>query len=396
MTAAWPVVPLGEVLKPVSRPEPVDPSVTYRVLGAHWYAKGLYVKEVKPGSEIRAGKLFRVEKGDFVYNRLFAWKGSFAIATQENHGCYVSNEFPCFSMDQDHVVPQYLRLYFSRSSVWQEALGLSTGGTPTSRNRLKEEKLLGFSIPLPPLPEQRRVVVRIEGLAAKIDEARSLRRQAFDQANALSLSVLSEILSEPGGARHRLADLCLQITDGEHATPPRIPERGIPLVTAKNVRDGYLDLGSTDFVDYDTAEKCWRRCRPQADDVLMVCVGATTGRVCRLVNPPSIVIVRSVAMLRPDKNIIDPRFLEYALESPDCQNQIWASVKQAAQPCLYIHRMEELSLRVPPLSEQRRIVTYVDGLQAKADSLKSLQNETAAELDAMLPSILDKTFKGEL
>jgi type I restriction enzyme S subunit len=51
---------------------------------------------------------------------------------------------------------------------------------------------------------------------------------------------------------------------------------------------------------------------------------------------------------------------------------------------------------VPPISEQRRIVVYLDDLQAKVDALKKLQTETAAELDAMLPSILDKAFKGEL
>jgi type I restriction enzyme S subunit len=51
---------------------------------------------------------------------------------------------------------------------------------------------------------------------------------------------------------------------------------------------------------------------------------------------------------------------------------------------------------LPPLPEQRRIVAYLDGLQAKVDSLKRLQDETAKELDAMLPSVLDRAFKGEL
>lgn len=169
------MVRLGEVLRPVSRPEPVDPAKTYRILGAHWYAQGLYIKDTKPGSEIQADKVYRVEKGDFVYNRLFAWKGSFAVATVENHDCYVSNEFPCFTVDDDRADGNYLWRYFSRASAWEAALGLSTGETPTSRNRLKEENFLAMKIPLPPLPEQRRIVVRIEELAAKIEEARGLR-----------------------------------------------------------------------------------------------------------------------------------------------------------------------------------------------------------------------------
>ncbi len=48
------------------------------------------------------------------------------------------------------------------------------------------------------------------------------------------------------------------------------------------------------------------------------------------------------------------------------------------------------------LEEQRRIVAYLDGLQAKVDALKALQAQTQAELDALLPSVLDKAFKGEL
>jgi type I restriction enzyme S subunit len=46
--------------------------------------------------------------------------------------------------------------------------------------------------------------------------------------------------------------------------------------------------------------------------------------------------------------------------------------------------------------EQLRIVAYLDDLQTKVDSLKTLQAQSAAELDALLPSILDKAFKGEL
>ena len=54
------------------------------------------------------------------------------------------------------------------------------------------------------------------------------------------------------------------------------------------------------------------------------------------------------------------------------------------------------SLATAILPEKHRIVAYFDNLQAKVETLKRLQNETAAELDALLPSILDKAFKGEL
>jgi type I restriction enzyme S subunit len=94
--------------------------------------------------------------------------------------------------------------------------------------------------------------------------------------------------------------------------------------------------------------------------------------------------------------MVGSRLLEYTLETPEVQTQICQQVKQAAQQCLYIHRMKGLVIPVPPLAEQRRIVAELDALRAKVDELKRLQAETRAELDALMPSILDRAFKGEL
>ncbi len=158
-----PQIRIGELLVPIERSVKVEPDIAYAVLGAHWYAAGLYVKNRLPGREIAASKLYEVREGDFVYNRLFAWKGAFAVATHEHDGCFVSGEFPTYAIDRRFVEPAYLIAFFSRPSTWDLVLGKSTGSTPTSRNRLKSERLLAMTIPLPPIEEQRRVaaVLRI-------------------------------------------------------------------------------------------------------------------------------------------------------------------------------------------------------------------------------------------
>jgi type I restriction enzyme, S subunit len=186
----WPLTPLNELLAPVSRPEQLVPTRHYRLLGAHWYAEGLYIKDTKPGSEIQANQLYRVETGDFVYNRLFAWKGSFALAGIDVHGCYVSNEFPCYRVQGDALDGRFLLHYFSRESIWHKALGLSTGGTPTSRNRLKEERLLAMTIPLPPIQEQRRIVEGFDRFAGKHAQVLRLRRESAFELDSLCRSLL--------------------------------------------------------------------------------------------------------------------------------------------------------------------------------------------------------------
>ena len=67
-----------------------------------------------------------------------------------------------------------------------------------------------------------------------------------------------------------------------------------------------------------------------------------------------------------------------------------------AQPNISQKILRETTISIPPLGEQRRILAYLDDLQAKVNALKSLQEKTTNELDALLPSILDKAFKGEL
>src|SRR5947208_3104714 len=118
MKQPWQQVRLEEVLREVSRPQPVLKDKKYRLLGMRWYAKGLFAKEEMPGSEIKATSLYSVEPGDFVYNRLFAWKGSFGLAGKEAKGTHVSNEFPCFRITSDLLMPGFLRWFFSQEPIW--------------------------------------------------------------------------------------------------------------------------------------------------------------------------------------------------------------------------------------------------------------------------------------
>jgi type I restriction enzyme S subunit len=170
----------------------------------------------------------------------------------------------------------------------------------------------------------------------------------------------------------RLLDCSVLVTDGEHLTPQRTSDRTqIPLVTAKNVRDGFIDYQNTDFVDQSIAEKCWGRCKPDAGDIMMVSVGATLGRLAVLRNSVDMVIVRSVTLIRP--LFVDPDYLAIALRSPKLQRAIWAGVKQSAQPGLYLAQSNLLLIPVPPMSEQHRIVAKVNELMALCERLEAQQ-----------------------
>lgn len=175
----------------------------------------------------------------------------------------------------------------------------------------------------------------------------------------------------PSWEEVQLSELCTVVTDGEHATPERCDDpTQVPLVTAKNVRSESMDYMRTDFVPRQVAERCWRRCKPQKGDVLMVSVGATLGRLCILKDPVEMVLVRSVTLLRPAAGAVDVNYLALHLMSPKTQSEIWASVKQSAQPCLYLAKSAALRIALPPLREQERIVARVFELRRLCTDLR--------------------------
>lgn len=92
---------------------------------------------------------------------------------------------------------------------------------------------------------------------------------------------------------------------------------------------------------------------------------------------------------------ISKEYLYYFFCSKTQWFRDWVARGQG-QPNLNTDMVKKMQFPYPPLPEQRRIVAYLDELQAKVDAMKRLRENAIAELDALLPSILDKAFKGEL
>jgi type I restriction enzyme, S subunit len=222
--------------------------------------------------------------------------------------------------------------------------------------------------------EQAVLDLAFQGLLLTPGAAEARENQRTDSAP-------SELEQESRWTQTTLAKVCLQITDGEHATPERCEDRSqVPLVTAKNVRSEVMDFSNTDFVPVAVAERCWRRCRPTSGDILMVSVGATLGRLSVLSDSVNMVLVRSVTLIRPDPERIDASYLALHLMSPSTQRDIWGSVKQSAQPCLYLSKTSALSVSFPGLGEQRRIVARVTELRRLCATLRQrLQAQQATQ-----------------
>ena len=156
----------------------------------------------------------------------------------------------------------------------------------------------------------------------------------------------------------RLQTICKKITDGEHKTPKRVTDYcGFFLLSARNVRDGYISLNDVDYVNKTEYLNISKRCNPVKNDILISCSGSV-GRCCTVDDDNNYVMVRSAAMISPIQ--CNSKYIMYAIQSPMVQKQISEKIKQAVQANLFQGAIRELLIPVPTLEEQFRIVNQIE------------------------------------
>lgn len=207
LPAGWTSVRIGTLVHQVTTRIKADPETEYKMAGVRWYGEGVFHRETVRGDGMSANNVTPLVPGALIYNRLFAWKVSFAVVPTELADCYVSNEFPQFIPDTSRILPDYLYLFCTREATIRAVNAASTGSAAVSRNRFKEEHFLGFEIPLPPLVEQRAIVTHWRKAQDKIAAARE-RVKKLD--TKLPYIVYQE-LGTPSPAAGKSTEKCLVV-----------------------------------------------------------------------------------------------------------------------------------------------------------------------------------------
>jgi len=256
---------------------------------------------------------------------------------------------------------------------------------------------------MPPLAEQRRIVASIEELAAQIHEAHALRQQANVEAGALFTSRVSAMFRD---------DNCWAIVRNAVAANPgavrsgpfgsqllheEFVESGVAAIGTRDVQVNRFELRSGWFISPEKFTGL-RRYQVYPGDILCTIVGASIGRFCVVPDDiPLAFTTKHIQALTLDREKATPAFVSLMLNFHHrCRESLFSQVEGSAQPSLNAQKVLGTSLPLPNLAEQRRIVAKLDALQAEVDALKHHQADTAAELDALLPAILDRAFRGEL
>jgi type I restriction enzyme S subunit len=390
MNPAWPMVPIGDVLRRSEDWISIDPGKVYKEVTVKLWGRGVVLRREVPGAEIQSDRRATVRAGQFILSRIDARNGALGAVPSELDGAVVSNDFPVFTPDPSRLDVKYLGL-LSRTQRFVDLCRAASEGT-TNRVRLKEDRFLSMQIALPPLPEQRRIVARVEELAGKIERSLELDRQATRQANVLIMSIakgIREKLLATKLSSNRLGDLAVVTSGGTPARDmPAYWDGTIPWVKTGELLDGDI---------YDTEERITQEglsnssakvFPPGTVLVALYGQGQTRGRTGRLMIEAT--TNQACCAILPALSALDSGFVQLWLRS--LYSEMREESRNGAQPNWNAQMIKEIEIVVPSLPEQLRYVHFCQALQSKVAAIVKGQTEVAAEIHAMMRSTIEAAF----
>jgi type I restriction enzyme S subunit len=405
LPAGWELLPLGEACtvnprRPhLSRDDDV-PTSFLPMAGVDEIHGVIADLQTQPYSKVRRGYTY-FEEEDVLFAKITPsmQNGKSAIARGLIDGLgFGSTEFHVLRPSK-RVIPEWVHLFVRQKRFRDEAVRHFRGAV--GQQRVPEEFLGSYPLPVPPRAEQRRIVARIQALFDRMEEARRLRAAADQDADRLMPAALEEIFAQPdpGWLTAELNNVAFVQTGT--AKGRRFGNRKtveLPYLRVANVQAGYLMLDEIKTIRI--AEDEIERYRLHPGDLLLTEGGdfdkLGRGAVWNAEIEPCL-HQNHIFAVRLDQSKILPRFAEYEMQSWYAKTYFLRSAKKTTNlASINKTQLSAFPICYPSLMEQRHIIEYLDGVQAQVAELRRLQAASATELERLREAVLARAFQGEL
>ncbi|HEM7435505.1 TPA: restriction endonuclease subunit S [Citrobacter amalonaticus] len=272
------------------------------------------------------------------------------------------------------------------------------GGT---RLKLTQANMRKIPVRFAPFSEQKIIAEKLDTLLAQVDSTKARLEQIPQILKRFRQVVLAAIVNGKLSTNteqwkvYSLKNLCVSISDGDHQAPPK-SETGIPFLVISDVNKGKIDLENVSRwvpESYYLALKEIRK--PSLNDILYTVTGSFGIPVVVNTTKP-FCFQRHIAIIKPNSNLINYRFLLFYLESPQIFKHASDVATGTAQKTVSLSSLRNFELSVPSLKEQAVIVHRVEQLFAYADTIEKQVNNALTRVNNLTQSILAKAFRGEL
>ena len=184
----------------------------------------------------------------------------------------------------------------------------------------------------------------------------------------------------------KLGEVCIQITDGSHNPPSGVEQSEYLMLSSKNIDDDFITLDSPRFLSHSDYIAENKRTTVSEGDLLMTIVG-TIGRVAIVPEElKGICLQRSVAVIKPEREVVNNRYLMYQLQN--MRPFLEKEARGVAQKGIYLKQVSQLDIKLPELEHQMQIVKVLD----KASKLIFLRRQQLAKLDELIKARFVEMF----
>ncbi|QQR92239.1 MAG: restriction endonuclease subunit S [Candidatus Iainarchaeum archaeon] len=187
--------------------------------------------------------------------------------------------------------------------------------------------------------------------------------------------------------RAKLKDICIKISDRNHTTPNYVSD-GIPIISPTNFFGiNNIDFANAKKISFEDHQLNKQKTDVRNGDLLLSRIG-TIGLVRYIDFDIEFSILHSIVQIRPDNNIISGKYLYFVLKSPLIQKQFIGGIQSISVPDLGIKKIQNITVPVPPLSEQKRIVEILE----RVEKLKEKRSNLKSSFQLIQKSIFVKIF----
>ena len=254
---------------------------------------------------------------------------------------------------------------------------------------IKISAIRSIAVPVPPLPEQKRIAAILDSA----DALRDKRRESIRQLDALIQSTFIEMFGDPvkNPMGWEIAELqnVSDVRDGTHDSPKYVDD-GYPLLTSKNFKDGRISIENASLISREAFEQINRRSKVDVGDLVMPMIGTVGNPV--LIRDEPMFAIKNVALIKRIENGADAQFLQTLLSSHYFDHVTRKSNRGGTQKFVALKDLRTMPIYVPPRAMQESFGTSVAAITA----LKEKLVQHLAALDALFFSLQTRAFAGEI
>lgn len=252
-----------------------------------------------------------------------------------------------------------------------------------------------LEVPIPPLEEQKRIVAVLDAAFEGLTRAKENAETNLQNARQLFESTLSYLFAQSEGWNVSALNDHVAFMDYRGKTPPK-RESGVRLITAKNVKRGFIQIDPKEFIDEGAYDTWMTRGFPEEGDVLFT-TEAPLANVAQLDTSEKVVIGQRLITMKPDRSKIDREFLKFALMSPQMQDEIFSFATGATVLGIKAKLLKIVKFKFPELvGDQQKVASICRTSFEKMNELNKVYSTKLQDIADMRQSLLQKAFAGEL